>query len=67
MLREHEGNNLPSVFCLAGAIPREILNGDYSGALQRRLSYDIFGKDNFYLGIQNHFLDDDKPATSGTR
>ena len=66
MLREHSEGIICLSACLAGAIPRKILNGDYSGAKAEALELrDIFGKDNFYLEIQNHFLDDDKPATQG--
>lgn len=66
LLREHSEGIICLSACLAGAIPRKILNGDYSGAKTEALELrDIFGKDNFYLEIQNHFLDDDKPATQG--
>ena len=66
LLREHREGIICLSACLAGAIPRKILNGDYSGAKAEALELrDIFGKDNFYLEIQNHFLDDDKPATQG--
>ena len=66
LLREHSEGIICLSACLAGAIPRKILNGDYSGAKAEALELrDIFGKDNFYLEIQNHFLDDDKPATLG--
>ena len=66
LLREHSEGIICLSACLAGAIPRKILNGDYSGAKAEALELrDIFGKDNFYLEIQNHFLYDDKPATQG--
>lgn len=66
LMREHSEGIICLSACLAGAIPRKILNGDYSGAKAEALELrDIFGKDNFYLEIQNHFLDDDKPATLG--
>ena len=66
LMREHSEGIICLSACLAGAIPRKILNGDYSGAKAEALELrDIFGKDNFYLEIQNHFLDDDKPATQG--
>lgn len=66
LLREHSEGIICLSACLAGAIPRKILNGDYSGAKVEALELrDIFGIDNFYLEIQNHFLDDDKPAIEG--
>ena len=66
LMREHSEGIICLSACLAGAIPRKILNGDYSSAKAEALELrDIFGKDNFYLEVQNHFLDDDKPATQG--
>ena len=66
LLREHSEGIICLSACLAGAIPRKILNGDYSGAKVEALELrDIFGIDNFYLEVQNHFLDDDKPAIEG--
>ncbi|MGN1481150.1 DNA polymerase III subunit alpha [Porcipelethomonas sp.] len=41
--------------CLAGEIPRKLLNNDYEGAKKTALKYrDIFGTDNYYLEIQDH-------------
>ena len=41
--------------CIAGEIPQMILNNDISGAEERCLLYqNIFGKDNFFLEIQDH-------------
>ena len=66
LLREHSEGIICLSACLAGTIPRKILNGDYSGAKAEALELrDIFGEDNFFLEIQNHFLDDDKPANEG--
>ena len=41
--------------CVAGKIPQFIINGDYNSAKDTTLYYaDMFGKDNFYLEIQDH-------------
>ncbi len=41
--------------CLAGEILRKLTNGDYEGAKQTALRYrDIFGKDNYFIELQNH-------------
>ncbi len=43
--------------CLAGDIPRHLLAGDYAGAKNEALSFaEIFGKNNFFLELQNHGL-----------
>ncbi len=43
--------------CLAGKIPSELLKNDYNSARQWALKYnEIFGKDNFYIEIQDHGL-----------
>ncbi|MBO4265065.1 MAG: DNA polymerase III subunit alpha, partial [Clostridia bacterium] len=47
--------------CLAGNIPRLLMIEDYEGAKKyaQRLN-EIFGKDRFYIEIQNHSLADEK-------
>ncbi|MBC3888680.1 DNA polymerase III subunit alpha [Acetobacterium paludosum] len=43
--------------CIGGEIPQMILNNDVDGAVQRCLLYqNIFGKDHFFLEIQDHRL-----------
>lgn len=43
--------------CLAGEIPRYLSNNNYEAAKKTALEYlDIFGKDNFFIEIQNHEL-----------
>ncbi|MCR4397636.1 MAG: DNA polymerase III subunit alpha [Firmicutes bacterium] len=47
--------------CLSGSIPRAILEGDYKGAVRRTLAYrEIFGRENFFLEIQDNGLPDQK-------
>ena len=50
----HEGLIALSA-CLAGEIPRKLLQDDYDGAKEAALWYDkTFGRGNYYLEIQNH-------------
>lgn len=50
----HEGIIALSA-CLAGQIPKLLSNGDYDEAKKVALEYlDIFGKDNYFLEIQDH-------------
>ena len=47
--------------CLAGEIPKYILNGDYEKAKQTALWYrDTFGEGNYYLEIQDHGIREQK-------
>lgn len=46
--------------CLAGRIPKRLLENDYEGAKQTALMlYDIY-KDDFYIEIQDHGLEEQK-------
>ncbi len=41
--------------CLSGKIPRALSSGDYEAAKATALEYsEIFGKDNFYIELQDH-------------
>ena len=43
--------------CLGGEIPQKLLAGDFDGAVEAATFYrDTFGKDNFYIELQNHQL-----------
>ena len=45
--------------CLAGEIPRAISAGDYQKAVEMAKWYQsVFGRDNFYIEIQNHGIDE---------
>ncbi len=51
--------------CVAGAIPRLIINGDYEKAKMKALELkELFGED-FYLEIQDHGLREEKQASQG--
>ncbi|MBR3051704.1 MAG: DNA polymerase III subunit alpha, partial [Selenomonadaceae bacterium] len=55
----HEGLIALSA-CVAGEIPRAILDKNFARAKELIAEYvEIFGRDNFFLEIQNHGLDDE--------
>ena len=59
LLREHAEGLIALSACLAGEIPRRLLNGDYDGAKEYALTMrDIFGEDSFYLELQDHGIPD---------
>ena len=54
--------------CLAGNVQRYLLKGEYGKAKAEALDLlNIFGENNFFLEIQNHFLDDDVPVIDGLK
>lgn len=58
--RYHEGLICLSA-CLAGEIPRKLLGEGYEAAKQTALRYaQIFGKDNYFLEIQDHGIREQK-------
>ncbi len=59
LLREHAEGLIGLSACLAGEIPRRILNGDYEGARSYALEMQsILGEGNFYLELQDHGIAD---------
>ena len=67
-LREHSEGLICLSACMAGHIARAILNDDMKEAENHALELlNIFGKDNFYLEIQDHGLDDDKKIVDGVK
>lgn len=60
VLREHSEGVICLSACLAGGIPRRLLNGDYDGAREMALNLkDIFG-DDFYIEIQDHGIPEER-------
>lgn len=54
--------------CIAGEVPRLINSGNMDGARRCVQEYiDIFGKDNYFLEIQNHDILEEKTAAEGLR
>jgi len=59
LLREHSEGLIALSACLAGAIPSYLSRGEYEEAKRYALTLaQIFGKDHFYIELQNHGLND---------
>ena len=59
LLRQHSDGLIALSACLAGEIPRRLVNGDYDGAKEYALTMrEIFGEDSFYLELQDHGIAD---------
>ncbi len=63
--KHHEGLICLSA-CLAGEIPKLIVNGEYIKAKETALWYsNLFGKDNYYLEMQDHSLSEQLKVNEG--
>ncbi len=61
LLEKHSEGLIALSACLAGRIPRMLSAGDYDGAVNYAKTLSgIFGKDNFYIELQNHGLEEQK-------
>ena len=61
----HEGLIALSA-CLAGAIPQCLMREDYEGAKEYALKLsNIFGPGNFFLELQDHGIDEQRPVNQG--
>ena len=61
LLREHSEGIIGLSACLAGGVSRLILQGQYEQAKEVALLYDeILGRDNFYLEMQDHGINDQR-------
>ena len=66
MLRKHHEGLIALSACLAGAIPQYLMEEDYASAKDYALKMaDIFGADNFYLELQDHGIDVQRPVNQG--
>ena len=60
-LRKYSGGLICMTACLANDVARAVVEGDEEGARRLIEEYvDIFGKENFYLEVQNHGIDEEK-------
>ncbi len=67
LLQKHHEGLIATSACLAGAIPQYILNEDYEGAKEYALKMsEIFGEDNFYLELQDHGIEEQRPVNQQT-
>lgn len=66
LLRKYSKGLIALSACLAGEIPTLLLQGKEEQARQTALEYEqIFGKDNFYLELQDHGLAEQRTAIAG--
>ena len=65
LLRAHSDGLIALSACLAGEIPKRLMNGDYNGAKAYALEMrGIFGKD-FYLELQDHGIAEQTEVNRG--
>ncbi|MDO5041120.1 MAG: DNA polymerase III subunit alpha [Peptoniphilus sp.] len=61
ILRKYSEGIIAASACLAGEVQRKLNYNDYEGAKKAALEYvDIFGKDNFFLELQDHGIFEQK-------
>ncbi len=61
LLESHSEGLIALSGCLAGRVARNLTKGDFDAAKSAALKYSkIFGKDNFYIEIQNHDMPEQK-------
>ncbi|NLG15924.1 MAG: DNA polymerase III subunit alpha [Fibrobacter sp.] len=60
VLRKYSEGVIATSACIAGAIPRAILDGNREKAIKIAQDYlSIFGEGNFYFELQNHGIDEE--------
>ncbi len=68
ILRQYHEGLIALSACTAGEIPRAILNEDFSRAKEIILEHaEIFGRDNFFLEIQNHGLAEEEKVRAALK
>ncbi len=61
LLRENSEGLIALSACIAGEVPKKLLNDDYEGAKESAKKHiEIFGKDNYFIEIQDHGLREQK-------
>ncbi len=66
LLEKHHEGLIALSACLAGAIPQYLMEEDYDAAKKYALKMaDIFGEGNFYLELQDHGIDEQRPVNQG--
>jgi DNA polymerase III subunit alpha len=66
VLRDHADGLIALSACVAGEIPSAIIDGNPAAAESKALHYaELFGRDNFYLELQDHGLAEQKQANEG--
>ena len=66
LLKKHHEGLIALSACLAGAIPQYLMVEDYEAAKDYALKMaDIFGEGNFYLELQDHGIEEQRPVNQG--
>ena len=66
LLEKHHEGLIALSACLAGAIPQYLMEEDYASAKEYALKLSsIFGEDNFYLELQDHGIEEQRPVNQG--
>ena len=66
LLKEHSAGLVALSACIAGQVPNAILSGDISGAQEHiKAMLDIFGRENYYLELQNHGMSEQITVNEG--
>lgn len=61
LLKEHSEGLIALSACIAGEVPKRLISDDYEGAKKIAEKYiDVFGKENYYIEIQDHGLAEQK-------
>ncbi len=65
LLEKYHGGLIALSACLAGEIPRAIMDGDYERARDTALWYKkVFGENNYFLEVQNHGIREQQTVNS---
>ncbi len=68
MLEKHHEGLIALSACLAGAIPQYLMEEDYASAKAYALRMsEIFGEGNFYLELQDHGIEEQRPVNQGVQ
>ncbi len=66
LLEKHHEGLIALSACLAGAVPQYLMEEDYDSARKYALRLsEIFGVDHFYLELQDHGIDQQRPVNQG--
>ena len=66
LLEQHHEGLIALSACLAGAIPQYLMLEDYEAAKKHALELSrIFGQDHFYLELQDHGIEEQRPVNQG--
>jgi len=66
LLKAHSEGLIALSACLAGEIPRKLMNGEYESAKAHAVKMrEIFGEDGYYLELQDHRLPEQQEVIRG--